>query len=160
MKDARQINSSILIQGHSSLLPPSLFSHGSHWLYTSWEFGGPWGVTAMMIGFPILMYYLWICLWFHDGQLVVPTSVDGIKPYINEMWAHIRDVSSSPFGLLTRSSYPTSLFRVGCQPEPLRVESVFRSHLLRALPCVGHARLYARRLARPISGIQNSHVQL
>jgi Delta24(24(1))-sterol reductase len=58
-----------------------------------WEFGGPWGVTAMMIGFPMLMYYLWICLWFYDGQLVIPTSVEGIQPFIHEMWTHIRDVS-------------------------------------------------------------------
>jgi delta24(24(1))-sterol reductase len=52
----------------------------------------------MMVGFPMLMYYLWICLWFYDGRLVVPTSVDGIEPFIKDMWAHIRDVSSSPFG--------------------------------------------------------------
>lgn len=62
-----------------------------------WEFGGPWGVTAMMIGFPMLMYYLWICLWFYDGQLVFPTSVAGIEPFINQMWTHIRDVSSPPW---------------------------------------------------------------
>jgi hypothetical protein len=117
----------------------------------------------MMVGFPMLMYYLWICLWFYDGRLVVPTSVDGIKPFIYDMWTHIRDVSPSPFG--SPSGKNTILltqlpFRVGCQPEPLRVEGVFRPHLLRALTCVGHARLYARRLARAISGIQDSHVQL
>jgi delta24(24(1))-sterol reductase len=50
----------------------------------------------MMVGFPMLMYYLWICLWFYDGRLVVPTSVEGIKPFIQDMWAHIRDVSSPP----------------------------------------------------------------
>jgi delta24(24(1))-sterol reductase len=50
----------------------------------------------MMVGFPMLMYYLWICLWFHDGRLVVPTSADEIKPFVHEMWAHVRDVSS-PF---------------------------------------------------------------
>ena len=58
-----------------------------------YEFGGPWGVTAMMIGFPILMYYLWICLWFYDGKLVVPTSVDDIVPFLHRMWVHVRDVS-------------------------------------------------------------------
>ena len=26
-----------------------------------YEFGGPIGVTAMMLGFPALMYYMWIC---------------------------------------------------------------------------------------------------
>lgn len=29
--------------------------------HDEWEFGGPWGVTAMMILFPLLMYYFWIC---------------------------------------------------------------------------------------------------
>jgi delta24(24(1))-sterol reductase len=46
----------------------------------------------MMVGFPMLMYYLWICLWFYDGRLVVPTSVERLQ----EMWTHIRDVSSPP----------------------------------------------------------------
>ncbi|KAI9440746.1 ergosterol biosynthesis ERG4/ERG24 [Lactarius indigo] len=58
------------------------------------QFGGPWGVTAMMVGFPMLMYYLWICLWFYDGQLVFPTSIGGIKPFLNQMWAHVRDDAS------------------------------------------------------------------
>ncbi|KAH9027934.1 ERG4/ERG24 ergosterol biosynthesis protein [Lactarius hengduanensis] len=62
--------------------------------HTRWEFGGPWGVTAMMVGFPMLMYYLWICLWFYDGQLVFPTSIGGIKPFLNQMWAHVRDDAS------------------------------------------------------------------
>lgn len=48
----------------------------------------------MMIGFPILMYYLWICLWFYDGQLVGPNSLDDIQPFLQRMWVHVRDVSS------------------------------------------------------------------
>ncbi|CAG8527451.1 18918_t:CDS:2 [Dentiscutata erythropus] len=39
------------------------------------EFGGPWGVTAMMIGFPTLMYYLWGCLQFYRGKLVSPFDI-------------------------------------------------------------------------------------
>ncbi|EPQ56334.1 ERG4/ERG24 ergosterol biosynthesis protein [Gloeophyllum trabeum ATCC 11539] len=62
--------------------------------HDKYEFGGPWGVTAMMIGFPMLMYYLWICLWFYDGQIVYPHSVDEIKPFLLEMWAHVRDDAS------------------------------------------------------------------
>lgn len=58
----------------------------------SYEFGGPWGVLAIMTGFPILMYYLWICLVFYDGQLVRPTSVDDIQPFLWHMWEHIRVV--------------------------------------------------------------------
>ncbi|TDL23613.1 ERG4/ERG24 ergosterol biosynthesis protein [Rickenella mellea] len=59
--------------------------------HETYEFGGPWGVTAMMVGFPILMYYLWICLWFYDGQLVFPTSFDDVQPFLTRMWAHVRD---------------------------------------------------------------------
>jgi delta24(24(1))-sterol reductase len=46
-----------------------------------------------MTGFPILMYYLWICLWFYDGKLVHPNSVDDVKPFLGRMWGHIVKVS-------------------------------------------------------------------
>lgn len=36
--------------------------------HESWEFGGPWGVTAMMTLFPVLMYYLWICEYITEGE--------------------------------------------------------------------------------------------
>ncbi|KIK61797.1 hypothetical protein GYMLUDRAFT_42843 [Collybiopsis luxurians FD-317 M1] len=62
--------------------------------HASYEFGGPWGVFAIMTGFPILMYYLWICLWFYDGQLVYPTSLDDVQPFFWRMWAHIREDAS------------------------------------------------------------------
>ena len=51
------------------------------------------GVIAIMTGFPILMYYLWICLWFYDGQLVFPNSLDDVKPFLSRMWDHIQIVS-------------------------------------------------------------------
>lgn len=63
--------------------------------FCSYEFGGPVGVTAMMIGFPILMYYLWICLWFYDGQIVYPSSLDDVQPFLWRMWEHVKVVSIS-----------------------------------------------------------------
>ncbi len=45
-----------------------------------------------MTGFPVLMYYLWICLWFYDGKLVHPTSVEDFKPFLLRMWDHVRVV--------------------------------------------------------------------
>ena len=57
-----------------------------------YEFGGPLGVTAMMTLFPVLMYYLWICLWFYDGQLVIPKSFDDIVPFLHRMGRHVYDV--------------------------------------------------------------------
>ena len=32
------------------------------------DFGGPFGVTAMMIGFPLLMWYMWIGATYYDGH--------------------------------------------------------------------------------------------
>ena len=72
----------------------STFFSSPHFLY-SFEFGGPWGVIAIMTGFPILMYYLWICLWFYDGKLVYPSSVDDIQPFLWRMWGHIAKVTYS-----------------------------------------------------------------
>lgn len=43
----------------------------------SYEFGGPIGVTAMMLFFPPMMYYFWACLVFYDGKLVGPKSLSG-----------------------------------------------------------------------------------
>ena len=47
-----------------------------------------------MTGFPILMYYLWICLWFYDGKLVHPTSTADIEPFLGRMLAHVSKVST------------------------------------------------------------------
>eukprot|EP00550_Attheya_septentrionalis_P008653 CAMPEP_0198294298 /NCGR_PEP_ID=MMETSP1449-20131203/21658_1 /TAXON_ID=420275 /ORGANISM="Attheya septentrionalis, Strain CCMP2084" /LENGTH=506 /DNA_ID=CAMNT_0043994207 /DNA_START=253 /DNA_END=1773 /DNA_ORIENTATION=- len=38
-----------------------------------YEFGGPWGVTALMLLMPLLMFYFLGCLEFHGGKLVVPS---------------------------------------------------------------------------------------
>ncbi|KAF8338113.1 ERG4/ERG24 ergosterol biosynthesis protein [Cantharellus anzutake] len=57
----------------------------------SYEFGGPWGVATMMAFFPTLMYYLWICLEFYDGQIIAPKSLGDIVPFFGRMWGHIRD---------------------------------------------------------------------
>ncbi|CAK9783413.1 delta24(24-1) sterol reductase [Cutaneotrichosporon oleaginosum] len=59
--------------------------------HQSYEFGGPVGVSAMMIGFPLLMYYLYVCLWYYDGKMVHPSSVDDIVPFLHRMWAHVKD---------------------------------------------------------------------
>ena len=49
-----------------------------------------------MTGFPVLMYYLWICLVFYDGQLVHPALAADIQPFIGRMWEHIRVVRVFP----------------------------------------------------------------
>ncbi|KAG9092610.1 C-24(28) sterol reductase [Ceratobasidium sp. UAMH 11750] len=35
------------------------------------------------------MYYLWIRLWFYDGQLVHPSSIADCRPFLERMWGHV-----------------------------------------------------------------------
>lgn len=39
-----------------------------------YEFGGPWFVSVMMVGFPILMWYMWIGATYYDGGFPVPAA--------------------------------------------------------------------------------------
>ena len=47
------------------------------------DFGGSFGVSAMMVGFPLLMYYMWIGATFYNGKFPTPergqTLVDFFK---------------------------------------------------------------------------------
>lgn len=52
------------------------------------EFGGSLGVTAMMIGFPLLMWYMWIGATYYDGQLPCPEKGQGIRQFISHL-AHL-----------------------------------------------------------------------
>lgn len=37
-------------------------------VHHEYEFGGPVGVLGMMTFFPCLFYYLYVCLFFYDGE--------------------------------------------------------------------------------------------
>lgn len=52
------------------------------------EFGGPLGVTLLMLGFPLLMYYMYIGAMFYDGQLPLP-----IDESPGEFLAHLIDLA-------------------------------------------------------------------
>ncbi|KAL9596874.1 MAG: hypothetical protein Q9219_005500 [cf. Caloplaca sp. 3 TL-2023] len=49
------------------------------------EFGGSVGVGAMMITFPLLMYYLWIGATFYDGHLPRPASGQNFSEFIRQL---------------------------------------------------------------------------
>lgn len=51
-----------------------------------YEFGGPVGALGMMLGFPCLMYYFWICLEYHQGKLITPASYtkEGLVQFLTE----------------------------------------------------------------------------
>src|SRR5262245_12141057 len=43
------------------------------------HFGGPVGALCMMIALPALVYYLWICVHYHAGELVLPRSAADLR---------------------------------------------------------------------------------
>ncbi|KIW29313.1 uncharacterized protein PV07_05137 [Cladophialophora immunda] len=45
------------------------------------EFGGSLGVTAMMVGFPLLMYYMWIGATYYDGKFPTPREGESLKEF-------------------------------------------------------------------------------
>lgn len=44
----------------------------------SFEFGGPWGVLALMIWSHCNLFYFWYCYESSSGQVVIPTSIDSL----------------------------------------------------------------------------------
>ena len=58
-----------IVDGWEEGLDPKIDYSGHY------EFGGSAGVTAMMIGFPMLMYYMWIGATYYDGKF--PTRAEG-----------------------------------------------------------------------------------
>jgi delta24(24(1))-sterol reductase len=57
-----EIETPKLVDGWAPGLDPKV-DYSGHF-----DFGGSFGVTAMMIGFPLLMYYMWIGATFYDGK--------------------------------------------------------------------------------------------
>ncbi|KAF7951477.1 hypothetical protein EAE96_006786 [Botrytis aclada] len=47
-----------------------------------YEFGGPWGTGAMTLGFPLLMYYMWIGATFYDGYFPLPSAEQSLIDFI------------------------------------------------------------------------------
>lgn len=49
------------------------------------EFGGPLGVTAMMIGFPTLMWYMWIGATYYDGKFPTPAHGQSLSEFATHL---------------------------------------------------------------------------
>ena len=49
------------------------------------EFGGSWGVSAMMVGFPLLMYYMWIGATYYDGRFPTPRDGESFIDFVKGM---------------------------------------------------------------------------
>ncbi|KAH6636804.1 Delta(24(24(1)))-sterol reductase like protein [Chaetomium tenue] len=50
-----------------------------------YEFGGPWFVSLMMVGFPILMWYMWIGATYYDGGFPVRTAGQSWGDFANHL---------------------------------------------------------------------------
>ena len=50
------------------------------------EFGGSAGVSAMMIGFPLLMWYMWIGSTFYDGGFPRPTEDQSFGEFFEHLF--------------------------------------------------------------------------
>ncbi|KAH6652730.1 ergosterol biosynthesis ERG4/ERG24 family-domain-containing protein [Truncatella angustata] len=55
-----------MVDGWKPGMDPKV-DHSGHF-----EFGGSWGALALMTGFPLLMYYMWIGATYYDGKLPLP----------------------------------------------------------------------------------------
>lgn len=53
-----------------------------------WEFGGPVGTFAMMTGFPLLMWYMWISAQFYHGWFALPAEDQSLGDFVGDLWGH------------------------------------------------------------------------
>ncbi|KAI1800683.1 ergosterol biosynthesis ERG4/ERG24 family-domain-containing protein [Daldinia bambusicola] len=53
------------------------------------EFGGSFGTLALMIGFPILMWYMWIGATYYDGKAPLPFEGESLADFSWRMWNHV-----------------------------------------------------------------------
>ncbi|KAJ1432282.1 ergosterol biosynthesis ERG4/ERG24 [Ochromonadaceae sp. CCMP2298] len=49
------------------------------------EFGGPIGVTALMIWSHYILIYFWYCLETNEGKMVIPGSIDALMNHISNL---------------------------------------------------------------------------
>ncbi|KAF2643210.1 ERG4/ERG24 ergosterol biosynthesis protein [Massarina eburnea CBS 473.64] len=54
------------------------------------EFGGSLGMGAMMIGFPALMYYMWIGAYFYNGKFPKPSGDETYADFFAHMWSLVK----------------------------------------------------------------------
>jgi len=109
-----------------------------------------------MTGFPVLMYYLWACLWFYDGRLVYPHSLAEAKPLFLEIWGHVKEVR---FKRIRFSLMLSNVLFTGCFIKLLRLEGVHRIHGSSTPPRPLHAMgIPTRGSPSPISRLQDTHV--
>lgn len=54
-----------------------------------YEFGGPIGNLAMMLGFPALMWYMWACYYHNDCQLMFPEQGESVLEFVQRIYGYV-----------------------------------------------------------------------
>lgn len=49
------------------------------------EFGGSLGTSALMLGFPLLMYYMWIGATYYDGKFPLPSEGQSVPDFFTHL---------------------------------------------------------------------------
>lgn len=71
-----------------------------------WEFGGPAGALGMMIGFPLLMVYMWLSARFYNGKPAWPTDEQTWSVFGLELWQlFVENAIPSPMVVLVFTTF-------------------------------------------------------
>ncbi|ODV76773.1 ERG4/ERG24 ergosterol biosynthesis protein [Suhomyces tanzawaensis NRRL Y-17324] len=65
-----------------------------------WDFGGPLGAVGMMVGFPLLMYYMWISARFYGGAPAWPSEGQAWGEFGHELLSYFVDYAVPSFGVV------------------------------------------------------------
>lgn len=74
-----------------------------------YEFGGPWGAAAMMLGFPAFIVWLWLGLTFNAGQPFLPLSLASISAAYHHLLAHATPTLSATAFHVAYTAYQWAL---------------------------------------------------
>lgn len=78
-QDGKDKEQSRIVDGWAPGMDPKVDYSGHY------EFGGSLGVTSMMIGFPLLMYYMWVGATYYDGKFPRPTDGQNMGDFITHL---------------------------------------------------------------------------
>lgn len=78
-QDGKDKKQSRIVDGWAPGMDPKVDYSGHY------EFGGSLGVTSMMIGFPLLMYYMWVGATYYDGKFPRPTDGQNMGDFITHL---------------------------------------------------------------------------
>lgn len=77
------------------------------------EFGGSLGTLALMIGFPLLMYYMWIGATYYDGKLPLPLEGQSWAEFGKHM-LHLAYTGAYPHFRAWRIYWVYYIFEAAC----------------------------------------------